>query len=894
VDFDPERYTDEVIKPLRGLKQLPDGDLARRYAIEPDVKTKAAIEERLRKVRGYWNQNSTGQSNRAVVCRMLLAADEQLLRQHGQAMLEPAWWQRQLHQDDARQRDAASKLTADLAGGYGTVGKITKPRLDVLLAQFPGLSQAHVDQALQTAGVRLVEGIDLPATSGLDRVVYHSLGSQLGKLGAATIVALLHPDLRAPFTLARGFAVPSNPRIRLDRAALDERIREAERLADSDDVRARKSALGVLRTAVQGGAGLRDIALFQVVDRLRALAGVPVPTLVRAATDLGLEKDDAELVVLSLPNTAGEPTNPADEVRALLEEGRLRAAQQALAALSTTDPDTVAVKELVDQARARVEQLVRAATDAVGAGKEDEARRLLLQAGDLARDDDDVAHRLRRLPMSPAREVTAVAAGAAVQLGWQAPTGAADDVRYRVVRTEGRAAASPQDGATVVETTQRSGTDPRPPVARQLHFAVFTSTDGQTWSRPAAATVVVTPPVADVALRGDPDRVTGTWRVHPNTVTVRVRRSEGRPGSSPLDGTAIAAQRSSFADTAVREGTEYFYTLIAVYHDEQGGDLESATARASVVPRAAAQPVTGLTAEALSVANDVARIRLSWPFVPGQVVRVRYADQAPPWPVEGVVAPSELERYGVEAAGDVRHRGDDAVLEADVPAGHHVFVPFSIGGTGAVIGRPVGVAVVNPPRQVEVRRTGARAAVSWVWPPGISLAELTWTENGGTGTVRRITKGQYQDEGCTVTVGPAGGLVSVRAIAVGPLGETKSPPTTTTVDGQALRLSYRLNRPSWLAARKGEPWRIRITADNTCSGVEVSLVVAHGLVVPLRPEQGVVVQRFTGLTFAGGVPVDLEMQPPQGLRKPYWVKCFVTRPLSVMVVDPPIDEMKVD
>jgi hypothetical protein len=130
-------------------------------------------------------------------------------------------------------------------------------------------------------------------------------------------------------------------------------------------------------------------------------------------------------------------------------------------------------------------------------------------------------------------------------------------------------------------------------------------------------------------------------------------------------------------------------------------------------------------------------------------------------------------------------------------------------------------------------------------------------------------------------------------MAAGPLGEAVSPEAVVTVEPQALRLSYRVSRPSRLGSLRSQPWRMRITVDNDCTGVDLSLVVARGFVVPLRPDQGVVVQRFTDLTLAAGVPLELEVVPPQGISKPYWIKCFVTRPNSVMVTDPPIDEMKV-
>ena len=57
MEFDPARYDREVIGPLRGRRgRLPDGDLRVRYAVAPGM-DRAALEQRLRKVRTYEKQN---------------------------------------------------------------------------------------------------------------------------------------------------------------------------------------------------------------------------------------------------------------------------------------------------------------------------------------------------------------------------------------------------------------------------------------------------------------------------------------------------------------------------------------------------------------------------------------------------------------------------------------------------------------------------------------------------------------------------------------------------------------------------------------------------------------------------------------------------------------------
>src|SRR5690606_5553498 len=141
---------------------------------------------------------------------------------------------------------------------------------------------------------QLVTGVDLPTESGLDRTQYTSLSQKLATIGAPTLVQLLHPQLTRPFRLTRGFEVVGDPTLRLDRATLDARIKQVNTLADGENVRAEKDALGVLRSASDRGVDLRVVALFQVVDHIRGRGGTQLPFLVRAATDMGLERSDAE------------------------------------------------------------------------------------------------------------------------------------------------------------------------------------------------------------------------------------------------------------------------------------------------------------------------------------------------------------------------------------------------------------------------------------------------------------------------------------------------------------------------------------------------------------------------------------------------------------------------
>ncbi len=894
--FEPERYEREVVRPMRGRRtQLTDDDLVRRYAIEPGLDDPADLKAHLKRLRTYWNQTASGPDSRAQVCKRLLAADEELQRRPDVELSNPLWWQEYSLRRDADARRTVAQLATDLKQAYGSTGQLTRTQVKGIADQHPALDPAHIEQAVREAGLRVVDVIDLPTESGLDRAAYRELTQRLRETGVLTVVHLLHPDLNRPFALVQRFAVDQEPVRALDRPTLDERIAKADQAADTPNLRARRAALRVLQTGVRGGADLRVIALFQIVEQLlegRANS-IADSLLIRQATRIGLTQDDAELVVASLPSGSGGGSAGAAAVRDLLASGQLRAAQTAVAALPATDPERTEIVAEIAGLEQQLSRLLSEVEQALRGQREEEAERLITQARRIAEDDADVQTRARRVPLPPPRDLRAVVADSVVQLDWQAPHSAATDIRYRVLRRTDAAPGGPQDGTLIAETDGTAATDVRPPVAQDLHYAVFaTSGPGALYSRAATGRTTFVPAVADVTVRTAVDRIIVAWQAHPDVVVVRARRTEARPPRGPEDGVAIAAGSGTFVDRQIREGTEYFYSLVAVYHDEQLREVPSRATVVSASPQAEARPLDGLRVEPVRRRGGSVQMRLTWPVDAGKV-RVRYATGLPPWEFGTVVSPTELGRYGREVPGAAERYGVEMVLEADVPAGPFVYVPVTFGSSGAAVGRPVHVGQSEPVRQLHARRTGDRVVVTWVWPDDSGLAEVTWARPDAPVEVRRLTRGAYVDgDGCLLTVGPAGGEVTVRAITVGPAGETRSEPAVDTVSGRAVEVRYTLHRPPGWRNRYSRRRLLQIVADQDCDDVDLTVVVAPGLVMPLAVSPETVAETFEGLAPRRGVPIELSVLLPK-VARPYWVRCFVTRPAGVTVIDPPVADLKV-
>jgi hypothetical protein len=893
MSFDRQRYEQEVIGPLRGRHgRLPDDDLLRRYAVDPAMRPEE-LRNHLRELRRYWNSKANGADSKARVCRQLLAADEELQRSVGPQMYEPDWWAGQVKRRDHAQREAVEQLAADLARAYGGTGLVTRAQLDRIVQHYD-LPPRAVERAAEQAKVRVVDAPALPTESGLDRTAYRGLVQRMGEVGAATVVHLVHPDLRQPFTLVREFRVDGGPRLPLNRAAVADRIAAMERAADSPVVRARKAALRVLDTGLKAGAELRTIALYQVIERLLAhrVGGLADALLIRQATRLGLTQADAELLVASLPTDVEPVSGAAAQIRELLSDGQLRAAQNALSALPAADPEHADLEQAVRRQLDEMRRLLTGVDAALREQREEEAERLLREAHRIAADDENVETWLRRLPTPPPREPTAVEAAAEVRLSWQ-PSLSAAEVRYRVVRAEGRPPRSPDDGVQVAETDGTDVVDRAPPVARDLHYAIFAAPAGAAvWSRPARVTAEVVPAVADARLRVSSEEITATWTVHPSAVAVRVRRTRSRPPTGPADGVLVTATTAAFVDRDIIEGEQYFYGLTAIYRNSRGAEVSAPMSVVSARPRAAARPVRELAVDPLSVTGDTARVRLSWPADAGDV-RIRCATRFPGWDVGDVVAVAEMERFGREVAGTPVVDGARAVLEADVPTGPQVYVPFALGGTGAVVGRAVEMGHSDPIRRLHAQRIGQQVMLTWVWPDQVRLVEVEWGTPRLPRQVRRMTHSQYVDgSGCVLPVGSDGVTVVVRAVTVGPTGESMSAPAELTVAGRPVQVTYSVRRAGEWRARWSRRRLVVLTADEDCADVGLVVVVAPGLVLPLQPDQGAVVDRFEGLRLARGTPRILEIELPPGVRTPYWIRCFATSP-SVSVVDPPIAELKV-
>ena len=794
--LDFQAYEREVVRPLRPAPNALPGDLVTRYAVGLGM-TAEQLRARVAEVVSLWNRRAgaAGASPLAAVYKSLQRAHDDLRRQPGVRLDDPDWWREQAASWAGSANQEVAALAEEARQWYGSAGFVLPGQVADLKRRHPALGEAGVRSALEIADIPVITPAELPQRSGLDRQTYDRLAGNLDEAGAATIAHLLHPGITAirllPTPDARGAALTP-----IDRAAVERRTRSVETEANSAQSRAATGALGILHTAESRGTGLRQLAIFHVLDKVRdtRAAGQPVAVTLVGLAELGVAQADARLLaasLLALEGTGAGVGGPED-VRRLVATGQLAEARRRALALPTGDAEAEAAREIVAKAEAEVSALLAAARAALAAGNEEDASLHAVAASSIAADDPAVTEFADGLPPPPAQRLVAVADGIDVKLSWQAAAGTGGRLRYRVVRRDDRLPVDPDDGVTIAEDTATSGRDEAPPAAQELRYAVFATANRLRWSRAAGCAIEVVPPVTGVTVDAAGDAVRVSGRSHPQLLRAVVRRRQDVPPAGLTDGTAVTATRSGFADIGPSPGTTHCYAITAVYRGKASRERMSETVFVTAVPQQAVRPVSALLTEVLPGEGDgVPGVRISWRWQDGVDVRILRARAQCPWPFGARVPIPDVLSYGEEVAGRLAVRDGRAELTAELPWGLLFLTPFVFYGDAAVVGHPAHLGLTPPIGAVSYERRGREALLSWEWPDRANAADVRW-QRDGRDLDRRITRGQrVRDDGWTrIEVGDGPARIEVRAIEISPAGDALSGPRVVEVAAASRRLRY--------------------------------------------------------------------------------------------------------
>jgi hypothetical protein len=879
MQFDETRYVQEFIKGLRGARSLPDDVLAR-YAITLPA-TDAEIATQVRAVRAYWNKASSDSTFAAQAAKMCRAEDERLRAKYGPSMEKHTWWEARAAERKSAAQASISRLAEELKQSHGQLGVVTEAMVAGFATRL-NLSTRDAQQAARQAGLKLVEGVSLPESPPF--ASFPALVKDMAECAVASVPELVHPGAGS-FRLLDKYVCTADQTKRLDVVAVNTQSDEADKRAVSATEDARRDALRLLRKAANDGVDLRDVALFHLVTIATELVPLSMTLAVTQLQKAGLERDDAAVIAAALHDqNAASDAAGLGKVRNLLATGRLNEASQAALSLPTDSPQRLGATKEVERARERLGALLADARRAVAAADEVQAAVLLRQAAAISADDS--AEALAAVPLAPPASLHAVCEGAEVKLFWQPAPGHDDNTTYVVTRTLLRQPAAPGDGAAVHRDRSSSCRDSHAPIARPVWYGVFALADGRPNSRPATAQVTVVPPVSQLEADTGPSDVTVHWSMHPDAQDARVIRSvEGRPPA------AVAVTGNSCHLTGLPEGETQHFEVTAVYRGADGAEVLSAVEQVNATPRSEAQPIPCLRVRTAEAGGAV-MVRVAWAPVDKSEVRIVRSDRPPKWPFGTWVAQEDMTRFGEEVTGRrVAGRGGELAIETDLPPGVHHLVPFSIGGTGIVVGRSAVVGVTDPVRRLVVTPFATYATVAWEWPPGVQLAEVSWEVDGDADLIV-LGQAQYRSQGgARVPLGRGPCTVEVRAMIT--VGEESfaSPPVQAVINSVVdVEIKYTVSATPSVGPFGGRSKRVAFSADEGCQDVHVQVVALPGRVMPTRPDGGLVLLD-TILTLQPGASLEHQVTVPRPVKRPYWVRCFVVGGRA-RLVDPPIAHLK--
>jgi hypothetical protein len=847
VSWDRERYRLEVLEPARQRGNVPPADLYVRYGLPRDGTTSAAAARQITEVLGYWRELQ----NRRTYARLaetLIAAHAELERT-GQLTPE------RLATRHREQRERLARLAATEAGAATHVGPGTVTRLRNALGM--SVTDGEVAAALASAGVQVVA--EFPALPAAPHPKQAVLAGHVQVLGwQLSTEAVFGTDVRQGFRILGGFRLTNGRR--LDQAAIAAERRKAAALPHSDPAKAHLEGILALLGGAARTGDLDALLLSEVVEWLRQFAdrGFIQRAIATQARELGLMEDEAGLVAAAMLSRDTVET-VRQQVAAELAGGRLRAAQRLATGLPAEDP----LRERVAAREAEIAAVIRRADHELAEGRTEQAAVLLAEALGTASDDPRLPGRLAALPPPPPGGAVAHIEGDHVLVAWEPSPALAGQLRYRVIRGQGRAPVSAADGTAVpAPTAGHEVTDTEAPLGTDLVYSVFAGRGGDTWSRPAVTPPLpFTPEVTGTVTTVAATSVTATWRAHRGADGVLVTRREGGPPRDPADGTPVGASLTGFTDTGLRTGAEYFYLVVSTYRTADGRRRRSAGTLLRAVPEPEPEAVTGLAVRLTGDGTPTAEVTWTPPRY-GQV-RLVLTNGTPRWAPGARLAPEDAS--GLEEVTGTPWRGPGrAGVELRLPYGHHHLLALTVAGGTVVAGDRAEVRLAEPVRDLTAVRMHDAVRLAWVWPnDNAAAAEVRWPGGG-----RRCPRRVYDDEGgVTVTVGRAATRIEVRLVYPHPGPPQTGPAAEVQVPGQGVRVDYRV-RPRRPFSRQRI---IELAAEDTARLPALLVVRSTGRYPPDDPAEGETVARIPSQPIAPGQPVAVTVKPPRGRG---WLACF--------------------
>ena len=422
------------------------------------------------------------------------------------------------------------------------------------------------------------------------------------------------------------------------------------------------------------------------------------------------------------------------------------------------------------------------------------------------------------------------------------------------------------------------------PAGHHVGYSVFTTRDGRTFSDPVTTQIAFLPAPSALVASADSSQIELSWRLPPEALAAEViqQNADGTTKTHPVaNGSALTVKGLSL-------GEKYVFDVRAVYLTQQGREASQST-RIEATPRGELAPASDFTVQSVTTDNG-SGVEASWLPVAGYEVEV-WAFPRDYRAVSGSIEPlaTLAERGGVRLTPLPGLSGlAERVVRTYRAEGISVYVPVTLDGERGRLGEPVVSGAAPNIRDGVAERFGNAVKVSWVWPTGGYLMEVSWKQDGAPRS-RRVTPAKYRADGGFMI--PE--LEGVSDIAVATIAKTSNDEWRSA----PLPISYTSARPALeytLAIKKSLFKGATVTATIEPRGfsgaLDVTLVVASGALMPATARSGDVIARQTLELDADGTVV-LQAPIPR-VPSPYWVRLFVEDTAPVVLLDPPTSQMK--
>jgi len=885
--FDPIRYRESYLEPKARLKlsTLPD-DLLERYAITLPA-SDAEIAATIKAVRATWSNQLAG-SRAAKFAKLCIGADEQLKAQHRDEMLKASWWTAQAKRTEEASRGAIEQLTALLKETHGSLGVLTQSYLDGCAITL-GLSKEQAEIAARESGLRVLTGEELPKAPPMEPSQFRTLQTNLATAGISSVVQLLHPTA-TKFSVLGRFAAEGVPNARLDGEAVGNQAVEASRQAMTTGNDARRRALDILKTFSARG-DLHALALYDLAETARRSASLGSIGVRQQLAKIGVSEQDAAAIAVLIDDQASSgPTLGPERVEALLAEGRLIDATQAVAELSDSFDVKPQLLARVREARARYDALAAEALQLVKSADEVAALRKVRDASAISATEAEEL--LAAVPLPPVLNLIAGSEGVSAHLHWQPNVGYPDDVKFVVRRAEGAAPSTVLDGTEVLTKSSSEAVDEHPPVARTFYYSVFATTPRRPTSRPATVSMMLVPEPAELRAEVGTDSVSVHWTGHPSTARfIATRRSGERAGQE------LPVSNNTVELTGLPEGEPVTIEVTAEFRTPDGRVVRSSPANITATPRSQARPIESLRARASSSGKD-SNVAISWRQIDSSEVRIRRSESPAPWAYGAWIEAEEFTRFGQEITGRFERSRGETTLHARLPEGRvHHLTPFSVGGTGIVVGNATTVGVTESVHNLQATQFTDFVKLTWLWPDGAGIAEVSWersSDDPNAVGMEKVKKSEYErDGGFNVPIAPGRTEVQVRALMQVQGATFGSAPTHLTIDiaTTQAKIEYELNRGPRLGPWGGRALTPTFRSASSVQSAKVVIIASNGPVLPISPDSGVLLAEIELSLTSNKVFTASTISIPKSVSRPFWVRCFALDE-GVELVDPPLSKLK--